>query len=55
MLIAQGDTTGAVKALNEYLGDFAADAEAWLQMAKLHVGVSNYEVRMSIPTRMYGP
>lgn len=33
-----------VKALNAYLSDFAADAEAWLQLAKLHVDALNYEV-----------
>lgn len=46
VLIAQGDTAGAVKALNGYLSEFAADAEAWLQLAKLHVGALNYEVRL---------
>lgn len=45
MLIAQADTAGAVKALNGYLAEFAADGEAWLQLAKLHVGALNYEVR----------
>lgn len=44
MLIAQADTAGAVKALNDYLAEFAADGEAWLQLAKLHIGALNYEV-----------
>lgn len=45
MLIAQANTAGAVKALNGYLAEFAADGEAWLQLAKLHIGALNYEVR----------
>lgn len=45
VLIAQADTAGAVKTLNGYLAEFAADGEAWLQLAKLHVGALNYEVR----------
>lgn len=44
MLIAQGEAVAAVKALNGYLSDFAADSEAWLQLAKLHVDALNYEV-----------
>lgn len=44
VLIAQADTAGAVKALNGYLAEFAADGEAWLQLAKLHIGALNYEV-----------
>lgn len=44
VLIAQGEAAAAVKALNGYLSDFAADAEAWLQLAKLHVDALNYEV-----------
>eukprot|EP00752_Nemacystus_decipiens_P009223 g8238.t1 len=43
VLIAQADTAGAVKALNGYLAEFAADGEAWLQLAKLHIGALNYE------------
>ncbi|CAM9970486.1 unnamed protein product, partial [Ectocarpus sp. 13 AM-2016] len=42
VLIAKGDTAGAVKALNGYLAEFAADGEAWLQLAKLHIGALNY-------------
>lgn len=44
MLIAQGNTKAAVKALNTYLSEFAADGEAWLQLAKLHIHALNYEV-----------
>lgn len=47
MLIAQGLTAEAVKALNAYLSEFAADGEAWLQLAKLHIDALNYEVRES--------
>ncbi|CAM9898709.1 unnamed protein product [Discosporangium mesarthrocarpum] len=43
VLIAQGKTAAAVKALNAYLAEFAADMEGWLQLAKLHIGASNYE------------
>ncbi|CAM9935117.1 unnamed protein product [Pylaiella littoralis] len=43
VLIAQADTAGAVKALNEYLSEFAADGEAWLQLAKLHISALNFE------------
>ncbi|CAM9464663.1 unnamed protein product [Choristocarpus tenellus] len=43
VLIAQGKTTVAVKALNGYLSDFGADAEGWLQLAKLHINASNYD------------
>ena len=42
--IAQGNTKAAVKTLNAYLSEFAADGEAWLQLAKLHVDALNYEV-----------
>lgn len=45
VLIAQADNEGAVKALNGYLSEFAADGEAWLQLAKLHIVALNYEVR----------
>eukprot|EP00904_Undaria_pinnatifida_P007350 jgi/Undpi1/3745/HiC_scaffold_16.g07114.m1 len=41
--IAKGDTVGAVKELNTYLSEFAADEEAWLQLAKLHITALNYE------------
>lgn len=44
VLMAQGLTAEAVKALNAYLSEFAADGEAWLQLAKLHIDALNYEV-----------
>lgn len=43
--MAQGDSSGAVKALNVFLSEFAADGEAWLQLAKLHIDALNYEVK----------
>lgn len=53
VLIAQGDMTAAVKALNHYLHEFAADPEAWLQLAKLHIEALNYEV--GTPSRNFLP
>lgn len=40
---SEGDVSGVVAALTEYLEDFGADDEAWLEFGKLYVEWCEYE------------
>jgi tetratricopeptide (TPR) repeat protein len=42
VLTAQGKIPAAIEALNQYLGDFAGDVDAWVELASLHFRSSDY-------------